>query len=507
MSKSFPSENIKGWATIGDEAKRILDGLKLPGFDSVWTDGEWDGEVFDNRSGINQSVICSVPQFGPKEIELVVNKANQAVSGSGGWAAMSALERKSKILDFRLRILKHADELAMLDCIDVGKPYQIARAVDVQSAARSLEWYAELADKFYGELAPTNNLDAISYQPLGVVSALVPWNYPIMIAAWKFAPMLAAGNAVILKPAEQSPLSAMRLMEIARESDLPPGVFNVVTGDGETTGQALIQHVDVHGVGFTGSSETGKVVIGAANSRRLKPVSLECGGKSPAVLFDDCNVEKAVKLIAAGIFYNAGQSCNAPTRVLAHESIVEQVIDMFVEEAKEYLPNNPLSGDSKVGSIVDRIQYEKVVSLTEQAVNMGCDVAYGSTERMFEETGGYYISPMVLTNVSRESPAFQEEIFGPILPITSFSTDDEAIELANDSRYGLWANVFTTSLDRALKSAKQIDAGTVATNVTFGGDITTPFGGFKDSGIGRDRSTHALVKYMNVKHTSLVPNS
>ena len=501
MKIDFKGTSEKDWKEADSEFLARLKQTPLPSASSVW-EGNWESASYTNYSSIDGQALCEIPLFGSDEIDVVVRKARAAISGPSSWSKMHPNDRKKLLLNFHDLIVEASDDLSLLDCIDVGKPFQIAKAVDVGSAARSLEWFAELGDKIYGEVAPTNNIDIITSEPLGVVAAIVPWNYPLMIAAWKFAPILAAGNAVILKPAEQSPLSAMKLAEIAKSANLPDGVFNVVTGDGPTTGNILSSHQGVDAVAFTGSTETGKLVIKSANEKRLKPVSLECGGKSPAILFADCDLQKAVSLIAAGVFYNAGQSCNAPTRILVQEEVSEDAIELIKKEASKFMPNNPMAKDTAVGAVLDREQYEKISKIVTSSVSAGANVEFGGIERMFEDTGGYYMSPTILTSVTPEHPAFQEEIFGPVIPITTFKDVDEAIELANNSRYGLWANVFTKNMDYAMRCGKEIEAGTVALNVTFGGDITTPFGGYKDSGIGRDRSHHALMKYTNIKHIS-----
>jgi acyl-CoA reductase-like NAD-dependent aldehyde dehydrogenase len=455
-------------------------------------------ETFANISPINGEKINDIPSCGDADIDRAVTAAHAAFE-RGHWARCAPAERKEKMIRFADLIELHRDELAVLDAIDVGKPYEAAKTVDLGSTLKTVRWYGELVDKVYGEVAPTATLDVIVREPIGVVGVITPWNYPLMIAAWKFAPILAAGNSLVLKPAEQSPLSALRIAELASEAGIPDGVFNVVPGLGPTAGRALGLHPLVNGIAFTGSTQVGKKFLEYAAHSTLKSVSLELGGKSPFIIHADADVSDAVAKAAAGLFYNAGQSCNAPTRIIAHRSVVAQVTEALVEQAKVYYPGNALRLGTKVGAIVSEKQLEHVQQLVDSGISEGAAVVTGG-HACLTESGGFYYEPTVFSDVTTEMRISQEEIFGPVAPVQLYDSIEEAIQVANATQYGLWANVFTSNLAIAHRLARELKAGTVAINNVFGGDITTPLGGFKESGIGRDRSIHALHKYTQTKH-------
>lgn len=440
--------------------------------------------------------INSVADCDAADVDAAVASSESAFEG--GWRDMAPADRKRVLLDLVAAVESHADELAALDSVDVGKPTGVARAVDLNSALRTFAWYAEACDKVYGEVAPTAGYDVIVREPLGVVAAIVPWNYPLMIAAWKLAPILAAGNTAVLKPAEQSPLSALRLGEIAVEAGLPPGVLNVVPGAAEA-GRSLGLHPRVAGVAFTGSTDVGKQFFSYAAQSTMKAISLECGGKSACIVHADVDIPDAMAKLAAGLFYNAGQSCNAPTRLLVHESRASEAIDALRTEAAKYLPNNPFAAGTQVGAIVSAEQLDRIEGFVNRANDAGAALLVGG-ERCYPDSGGFYYAPTVIGNVTEGSEIAQEEIFGPVLPVETYRDPEEALRLANNTRYGLWANVFTNDFQLARWLGRRLKAGTVGFNMTFGGDITTPFGGFKESGVGRDRSLHALHKFTQIKH-------
>lgn len=460
--------------------------------------------VVENICPVNGKIINRMAMATATDIDLAVSAARTAAD-KGAWAKDGSARKRvlHKLADL---IESNIDEIAMLDAIDVGKPWPLAKSIDVTSAVATFRWYAELIDKVYGEIAPTAVIDLLRREPIGVVGAVTPWNYPTMIAAWKIAPMLAAGNCVVHKPAEQSPLSALRIGELAAEAGIPEGVLNVVPGDGPSAGAALGKHMRVGAIGFTGSSEVGKLFLCYSGQSNMKVTSLECGGKSPTLIFPDANLDNAISSTASGIFYNAGQSCNAPTRLLVHSKIYKDVLDRIVRASKEYVPNNPLASGVGVGAIVNREQFDQIVGFIERSKKVGAEVIVGGRV-LYAASGGYYIEPTIITKTRPEMEINQEEVFGPVLPITTFDSFDEAISLANDSRYGLWANVWTNNLDIALAAARLIQAGTVAVNTVWGGDISTPMGGFKESGIGRDRGIEAFNKYTQLKHISLVTPS
>ncbi len=395
---------------------------------------------------------------------------------------------------------KNAEELALLETLDMGKPIAFAKGVDVSMVIEHVRWFAEAIDKVYDEVAPLgpNALGLIRREPIGVVGAVVPWNYPLLMAAWKFAPILAAGNCLVMKPAEQSPLSILRTVELAAEAGIPPGVFNVVPGFGPTAGAALGRHMDVDALAFTGSTEVGKYFLKYSAESNMKPVSLECGGKSPNIIFADADLDAAVASSAMAVFFNSGQSCNAPTRLMLEASIKDQFLDKLKAFAAKVTPDNPLNPKTQLGTILDDVQTKRIMSYIDAGQKEGARLVTGG-KQVHVGSGGFYIEPTVFDNVNNSMKIAREEIFGPVISTMTFKDAGEAIQIANDTIYGLWASVWTKNIDRALTFARKIRAGTVTINDVDGGGITLPFGGYKQSGIGRDKSLHALEKYTQMK--------
>ncbi len=400
-------------------------------------------------------------------------------------------------------IEKHKDELALLETLDMGKPITFALNVDLGGVVRTVQWYAEAVDKIYDEIAPSDRdaLAMITREPLGVVAAVVPWNFPLLMAAWKFAPALAAGNSIIIKPAEQSPLSALRIAELAAEAGIPDGVFNVLPGFGETAGQALGRHMDVDMVAFTGSTEVGKFFLKYSAESNMKHVSLECGGKSPNIVFNDCkNLDAAAQGSGMGVFFNTGQVCVAATRLLVQQDIHDEFIEKVKKIGEIMQPGDPLDPGTLMGSLVDVNQMERVKSYIEIGRKEGAKLAFGG-KQVRQNTGGAYVEPTIFDKVDNSMRIAQEEIFGPVLSTITFKDEEEAVRIANDTIYGLQASLWTDDLNRAHRVARKLRAGTVNVNDTDGGDITVPFGGYKQSGIGRDKSLHAYDKYTQIKTT------
>jgi acyl-CoA reductase-like NAD-dependent aldehyde dehydrogenase len=402
-------------------------------------------------------------------------------------------------------IRQYGEELALLDTLDMGKPISVALNVDIPSAARCIEWYAEAIDKIYDEVAPTGpgSLALVTREPMGVVGAIVPWNYPLLMAAWKIGPVLAAGNSLVLKPSEKSPLSAIRLAQLAVEAGIPDGVFNVVPGLGQTAGKALALHMDVDCIAFTGSTATGRNIMQYAGQSNMKRVSLECGGKSPNIVMADCpDLDKAATAAAYAIFDNQGEVCSAGSRLLVQDSVKDQVLEKIRSVGKGLAPGDPLDPATRLGAIVDDIQLKRVLGYIDVGRKDGANVFLGG-RRVREDSGGYFIEPTVFDGVRPGMTIAREEIFGPVLSTITFKNVDEAIEIANDVIYGLVAAVWTRDITVAHRTAKALRAGTVFINCYDADDITVPFGGFKQSGIGRDKSLHALEKYTELKTTWL----
>lgn len=460
------------------------------------------GKTFECTSPVDGAVLAHVAACDADDVDRAVNAARSAFN-EGRWANESPKTRKRVLVRFAELIQKNANELALLETLDMGKPILNARHGDVRAVTECVRWYGEAIDKIYDEIAPTprNALALITREPIGVVAAVVPWNFPLLMAAWKFAPALAAGNSVVLKPAEQSPLSALRVAELAAEAGIPPGVFNVVPGFGETAGQALGRHMDVDTLAFTGSTEVGKLFLKYSAESNMKSVSLECGGKTPNIVFADTpDLDDAAKGAADGIFYNSGQVCDAASRLLVEASIHDEFLSKVASLAKRYQPGDPLSERTQMGAMVDATQTKRVLAFIDKGKDEGAKLTLGG-KQVRQETGGYYIEPTIFDAVDNHMTIAREEIFGPVLSAITFKTEEEAVKLANDSKYGLEANLWTNNLSKAHSIARALRAGTVTVNTRDGGGIEVPFGGYKQSGFGRDKSLHAIDKYTQLKTT------
>ena len=461
-----------------------------------------DGAIFECFSPIDNRKLTDVASCKAADIDLAVIAARTAFNDRR-WAGLSPKERKQTMIKFADLIITNREELALLETLDMGKPITASLNVDVASAANTLRWFGEAIDKVYDQIAPTadNTLAMITREPIGVVGAIVPWNYPIAMAAWKIAPALAAGNSVVLKPSEKSPLTALRLGDLALQAGIPAGVLNVVPGFGVEAGSPLAMHMDVDCIAFTGSTAVGKKIQVMAGQSNLKRAWCELGGKSPNIVFADCiDMDKAAAASAGSIFYNQGESCNAPSRLLVERSIKDEFIKKLLKELPNYLPGDPLDENTTMGAMVDCGQMENVLKYIESGKLQGANLLAGGA-RVRSETGGFYITPTIFDNVTNDMTIAAEEIFGPVLAIITFDTVDEAIKIANDTIYGLAAAVWTRDISKAHTVARALRAGTVHVNSYDEDDITVPFGGFKQSGNGRDKSLHALEKYTELKTT------
>ncbi|HEX6509969.1 MAG TPA: aldehyde dehydrogenase [Chloroflexota bacterium] len=464
--------------------------------------GAASGETFDDISPRDGTVIAGIAACDRADVDLAVAAARTAFE-SGVWSRRPAKKRKQILKRLAQLMRDNLEELALLETLDVGKPIGDSLRVDVPNAANTFEWYGEAIDKLYDEIAPTSSpaLALVTREPIGVVGAVVPWNYPLIITAWKLAPALAAGNSVILKPAEQSPLSALRLAELAQEADIPDGVLNVVPGFGETAGAALGLHPDVDKIAFTGSNEVGRHFLRYAADSNLKSVSLELGGKSPQLILADApDLQDAALAVAQGIFYNQGETCNAGSRVLVDRRIREPFVQEVIAAGRTMQPDDPLDPDAAMGALIDQNHLDRVLGYVAVGVEEGAVVRAGGG-RVRADSGGYYLPPTVFDGVHNTMRIAREEIFGPVLGVIDFETVDEAVALANDTHYGLAASVWTRDLRTAHTVARSLRAGTVWVNCFDYSEVTTPFGDFKQSGNGRDRSLHAFEQYTQLKTT------
>jgi gamma-glutamyl-gamma-aminobutyraldehyde dehydrogenase len=460
------------------------------------------GQVFEKHSPIDGRLLGSAARGQAADIDAAVRGARRAFE-DGRWALQPPSARKKVLQRFAELILAKREELALLETLDMGKPIRDSLAADVPASARCIQWYAEAIDKVYDEIAPTGpeHLALITREPMGVIGCIVPWNYPMLMAAWKLGPSLAAGNSVVLKPSEKSPFTALRLAEIALEAGLPEGVFNVVPGYGQEAGEALALHMDVDAIGFTGSTRVGRRMLDYAGRSNLKRVYNELGGKSANIVFADFDdLERAAATSAGSVFYNQGESCNAPTRLFVEESIADRFVALVAAQARDWAPGNPLSADTPMGALVDETQVSTVLRYIDAGKSEGARLLTGG-ERVHPAKGGCYIAPTVFDGVANEMTIAREEIFGPVISIIRFRTEEEALARANASSYGLQAALWTSNLSRAHRVARGLRAGTVHINSYDEDDITVPFGGYKQSGNGRDKSLHALEKYTELKTT------
>ncbi|EIV5416843.1 aldehyde dehydrogenase PuuC [Klebsiella aerogenes] len=455
-----------------------------------------DNTTFETIDPAAQQTLAQVARGKKADVERAVKAARQAFD-NGDWSQASPARRKAVLTKFADLMETHCEELALLETLDTGKPIRHSLRDDIPGAARAIRWYAEALDKVYGEVAPTggNELAMIVREPIGVIAAVVPWNFPLLLACWKLGPALAAGNSVILKPSEKSPLTALRLAGLAKEAGLPDGVLNVVSGFGHEAGQALALHPDVEVITFTGSTRTGKQLLKDSGDSNMKRVWLEAGGKSANIVFADCpDLQKAVNATAGGIFYNQGQVCIAGTRLLLEESIADEFLALLKVQAQNWQPGNPLDPDTTMGMLIDNAHADSVHSFIRGGETKSTLFLDGRKNPWPAAVG-----PTIFVDVDPTSTLSREEIFGPVLVVTRFKSEEEALQLANDSDYGLGAAVWTRDLSRAHRMSRRLKAGSVFVNNYNDGDMTVPFGGYKQSGNGRDKSLHALEKFTELK--------
>jgi gamma-glutamyl-gamma-aminobutyraldehyde dehydrogenase len=480
-------------ASLNMDGRALIEGRRVSAI---------DGQVFTKHSPVDGRRLADVVRGQTADIDAAVRSARAAFDDRR-WVGKAPAARKKILLRFADKIMAAKEELALLETLDMGKPIQYSLSVDVTSTARCIAWYAEAVDKVYDEIAPTpdNALALITREAMGVIGVIVPWNYPMIMAAWKLGPSLASGNSVVLKPSEKSPLTAMRLAELAIEAGIPPGVFNVVPGYGHEAGEALALHMDVDAIGFTGSTRVGRRMLDYAGRSNLKRVYNELGGKSAFLVFDDHkDIERAAKAVASSMFFNQGESCNAPSRVLVQASIAEEFERMVAAEAPNYAPGDPLDPQTEMGALVDDTQLRTVMGYIDAGLSEGARCLVGGQQAR-TGSGGFYVEPTVFAGVTNDMKIAREEIFGPVMGILRFNTEAEALAMANATSYGLQASVWSHDLNRAHRVARSLRAGTVHVNQYDEDDLTVPFGGYKQSGNGRDKSLHAFDKYTELKTT------
>ncbi|HLT90884.1 MAG TPA: aldehyde dehydrogenase [Woeseiaceae bacterium] len=460
-----------------------------------------DGGRFESVNPATSEVITTVAAANEKDVDAAVAAARRTFR-SGAWSRLAPRERMEILYRYCELIDENAEQLAVLDTLNMGKPISDMLEIDLPSVIETFRFMAECIDKIEGSVTNTEAdvMHFVLREPLGVVGAISPWNYPLLMAAWKVAPALAAGNCVVLKPAEQAPLSCLRLAELFVEAGGPPGAFNVINGLGEVAGKALALHPDVDKITFTGSTEVGKLILQYAGQSNMKKVALECGGKSPQIFMSDLeDLDRAVAAAYNGVFANMGEVCNAGSRLLVERSIHDRFLERFVASGKDaYVPGDPLDPATRLGPLVTREAQQRVLSYIEAGRREGAELVFGG-DVPSHLAGGAYVTPALFTGVNNRMTIAQEEIFGPVAAVIPFDGVDEAIQIANDTIYGLAAGIWTRDLSRAHRLIREIEAGVVWVNCFDEGDMTQPFGGYKQSGNARDKCMESLLSYTQTK--------
>jgi len=491
-----------------EEAAAEVAGLRLR--TNLFIGGDFrparDGRRFVTENPATGRPITEVAEGGVADVDAAVAAARSAAD-RGVWSRIDPGARKQILLDWADRIDASARELGLIETIDAGKPISDTVGLDMPETASCIRWHAEAIDKLYGQVAPSpeGTVATITREPIGVVGAVVPWNYPAQMAAWKLGPALATGNSVVIKPASTTSLSLLRIAELGADAGIPDGVLNVVTGPGDTVGAAIGRHPDIDCVAFTGSTEVGRRFLTWAAESNLKRVLLELGGKSQQLVFGDVTDMAHVAANAAvAIFWNMGENCSAGSRLIVHRSRKEELLAALQTELAAWPVGDPLDPSTKIGALISEQHLDRVLDYVHAGRAEGARLVTGG-ERILEETGGYFLGPTIFDGVRNDMQIAREEIFGPVLSVIEFETEAEAVAIANDTAHGLAASVYTDDLNVAHRVARELTAGTVAINVYAEGDMTTPFGGYKLSGFGgHDKSIHAHDQYTEMKTTWIV---
>ena len=459
------------------------------------------GERFATENPATGRPLAEIAAGDADDIDRAVRAARRAFD-DGRWSRLAPAERKVTLLRFADLLEANLEELALLDSLEAGKPITDCRETDLPETIKTFRWYAEAADKLYDSIAPTGQdaLGLIVREPIGVVGAVLPWNFPIMMASWKAAPALAAGNSVVIKPAELTSLSTIRMAELAAEAGLPDGVLNVVPGMGETAGQALGRHMDVDVLSFTGSTEVGRLFLRYSSESNLKRIVLECGGKSPQIVMADASdLDTVAEQVVIAGYANMGENCTCGSRLIVHRDVRDALLDRVVTKTAEWIVGDPQDPTTRIGPMIERPHLDKVMSYIDLGRAEGARIVAGG-DRALPDSGGYFVAPTVFDDVRNDMRIAREEIFGPVISTIPFDSPEEAVSLANATSYGLHASIYTRDVDTAIKTARAIRAGTVSINGYSEGDITTPFGGYKESGFGgRDKGLEAFDQYTEKK--------
>ena len=481
-----------------DEYTAIADSMNPPS--AAFINGGFRkgrGEEMAITNPATGKVITTIHQCTAEDVDDAVKEARKAFD-EGRWSRLHPSERKDVLIRLCKLITRNRHELAVMEAIDSGKPIRDCAEIDIPETITTIKWHAEAIDKIYDQTAPVGDdaMAMIVREPIGIVGCVLPWNFPMLMMAWKIGPALAAGNAVIVKPAEQTPLTALRIAELAMEAGLPRGVLQILPGDGPTTGEPMGLHPDIDMVSFTGSTETGRRFLRYAAESNLKKVTLECGGKNPAIVLDDAeDLDNIAGHIVNGAFWNMGQNCSATSRLIVHKDIKADLMARIMDHVKEWRHGNPLDPVNRMGVLVDQDHFKKVTSMIEAAKKAGHQPITGG-----DSPDGAGVAPTIFDHVSPDDALARDEIFGPVLSVIEVGSAEEAIEIANDTNYGLAGSVFSSNIRSALRLARQMRAGTVTVNNYGEGDITTPFGGYRESGFGgRDNSLAAHDQYTEMK--------